>query len=116
MVCLPKISFLEFQTKINLFHFKLLQVFYDFRPGFETLRPPLTATSFILRTSPKVCLDIGHRAHLRLGEGGANVSLCGETQLGWYRDEPGSRWGCFYGLKIEESQGKKGGRPGRSAP
>lgn len=41
-------------------------------------------------------------SRFELGEGGANVSLCGETQLGWYRDEPGSRWGCFYGLKIED--------------
>lgn len=31
-----------------------------------------------------------------------NVSHCGETQLGWYRDVPGDRWGCFYGEKVEK--------------
>lgn len=30
-----------------------------------------------------------------------NVSRCGETQLGWYRNEPGTAWGCFYGKKLE---------------
>ena len=30
-----------------------------------------------------------------------NVSHCGETQLGWYRNEPGTAWGCFYGKKLD---------------
>eukprot|EP00440_Ansanella_granifera_P054177 gb/GFBE01058726.1/.p1 GENE.gb/GFBE01058726.1/~~gb/GFBE01058726.1/.p1 ORF type:complete len:511 (+),score=93.05 gb/GFBE01058726.1/:1-1533(+) len=34
-------------------------------------------------------------------EGGVqkNVSRCGETQLGWYRDVNKGLWGCFYGKK-----------------
>ena len=34
-----------------------------------------------------------------------NVSHCGETQLGWYRDVQGDRWGCFYGEKVEKDAG-----------
>jgi hypothetical protein len=30
-----------------------------------------------------------------------NVSHCGETQLGWYRNELGTAWGCFYAKKVE---------------
>ncbi|CAJ1387278.1 unnamed protein product [Effrenium voratum] len=31
-----------------------------------------------------------------------NVSRCGQTQLGWYRDEKGENWGCFYARKLGE--------------
>jgi cathepsin C len=29
-----------------------------------------------------------------------NVSRCGETQIGWYRDVARSSWGCYVGKKI----------------
>jgi len=29
-----------------------------------------------------------------------NVSHCGETQIGWYRDTLRSRWGCYVGKKV----------------
>jgi cathepsin C len=29
-----------------------------------------------------------------------NVSHCGETQIGWYRDATRSRWGCYVGKKA----------------
>merc|ERR1740129_130288 len=28
-----------------------------------------------------------------------NISRCGETQLGWYRNEAGTIWGCYYAKK-----------------
>jgi len=29
-----------------------------------------------------------------------NVSHCGETQIGWYRDAQRTRWGCYVGKKV----------------
>lgn len=29
-----------------------------------------------------------------------NVSRCGETQLGWYRNEAGTQWGCYFAKKA----------------
>lgn len=40
-----------------------------------------------------------HRFDTGLGDGGGNVSRCGETQLGWYHDIANSKWGCFYARK-----------------
>jgi len=30
-----------------------------------------------------------------------NVSHCGETQVGWYRNDAGTSWGCFYAKKLD---------------
>eukprot|EP00931_Biecheleriopsis_adriatica_P003797 TRINITY_DN105556_c0_g1_i1.p1 TRINITY_DN105556_c0_g1~~TRINITY_DN105556_c0_g1_i1.p1 ORF type:complete len:513 (-),score=103.41 TRINITY_DN105556_c0_g1_i1:18-1556(-) len=34
-----------------------------------------------------------------------NISRCGETQLGWYRDDNRGLWGCFYGRKKKQHAG-----------
>jgi len=31
-----------------------------------------------------------------------NVSRCGETQLGWYRNEAGTQWGCYFAKKLAQ--------------
>lgn len=31
-----------------------------------------------------------------------NVSKCGETMQGWYRDSTRSRWGCYVGKKVDQ--------------
>lgn len=36
--------------------------------------------------------DVGGQRH--------NISRCGETQLGWYRDTERKLWGCFYAKKM----------------
>eukprot|EP00397_Hematodinium_sp_SG-2012_P028593 GEMP01030119.1.p1 GENE.GEMP01030119.1~~GEMP01030119.1.p1 ORF type:complete len:440 (+),score=127.24 GEMP01030119.1:371-1690(+) len=34
---------------------------------------------------------------------GRNVSRCGETMVGWYRDKRGSHWGCYKGKKVNHA-------------
>lgn len=31
-----------------------------------------------------------------------NVSHCGETMVGWYRDAAGTKWGCYVARKVEQ--------------
>mmetsp|Transcript_9130 Transcript_9130/g.24746 ORF Transcript_9130/g.24746 Transcript_9130/m.24746 type:complete len:518 (-) Transcript_9130:447-2000(-) len=38
--------------------------------------------------------DLGYSNGIKM-----NVSRCGETQLGWYRNEAGTQWGCYYAKK-----------------
>lgn len=49
-------------------------------------------------------------------DGLRNVSHCGETQLGWYRNEPGTAWGCFYGKKVEPVEAVEAPVPLPSSP
>jgi len=32
-------------------------------------------------------------------ETGVTTNFCGETMSGWYHDDDGSNWGCYYGVK-----------------
>jgi len=36
-----------------------------------------------------------------------NVSKCGETQIGWYHDKLRSRWGCYVGRKVEDTDSQQ---------
>lgn len=33
-----------------------------------------------------------------------NVSHCGQTMVGWYRDAAATKFGCYYGYKLEKPQ------------
>jgi len=39
--------------------------------------------------------DLGYSNSIKM-----NISRCGETQLGWYRNTAGTQWGCYYAKKL----------------